>query len=81
MDENKRNVLHELGYVIRPTCGLCVRSRIDRGSDWGTCTLHKYVHLKHSNSVRQLSVNRYGTCPNFELDVAIDLGGFVEFVG
>jgi hypothetical protein len=79
MDENKRKVLQRLGYVIRPSCGLCQKSDIGPGSDWGTCKLHTYSHLKHSESNRQLSVNRYGSCPEFEINFAVDLGGFGEF--
>ena len=68
MDANKLDKLRELGYKVKNTCGLCQHSNLARGSDWGTCELISYAHMKHSNSRRQLSIHRSGNCPNFKMD-------------
>jgi hypothetical protein len=52
-------------------------------SDFGTCAIKTYDHLKHTGSDRQLSINRYGACASgFELsDVAeASLGLWRQFL-
>lgn len=67
MDANKLQVLRDISYEIRPVCGLCEHAEFPPASDWGTCGLHAYEHEKHSDSERQLSIHRYGGCPQFVL--------------
>lgn len=68
MDENKLKVLKENGYVIRKCCGICKHGCFDGAPLFGTCAIIRYKHLKHSESDRSLSVNRYGICKGgFEL--------------
>lgn len=80
MDANKRKVLIDIGYKIQPCCGLCKHSVFPNGN-WGGCNIQTYDHLKHSDSRRQLSIHKFGTCPKFELDEIkkADLGKFDEF--
>jgi len=80
MDANKLEVLKAVGYQVGPACGLCVHGRFAPGQDFGTCALHTYRHLKHSGPGRELSVNRLGHCPDFEMSEArlVTLGRFRE---
>lgn len=83
MDDNKAKKLEEIGYKVRQTCGLCVHGGFPSPeSDWGTCGLHDYSHLKHSDKLRQLSICKSGSCPNFIIDPDRKalLHGFVEFI-
>lgn len=81
MDENKRQILKQIGYEIRPCCGSCKHGRIGN-TGFGDCLLHKYDHLKHSGGPRALSVYQSGWCPKFEMHDAmlLKLHGFNEFV-
>lgn len=81
MDQNKAEVLRQIGYNVRPCCGLCRYAEVSDGG-WGVCLKHKYKHLKHTGEERYLSINIYGSCPFFELsDMAPEvLGKFMEFV-
>lgn len=62
MDENKLKELKRVGYEIHKCCGLCENFACLGLSDFGTCKVITYQHLKHSDAKRQLSVNRYGSC-------------------
>ena len=72
-DENKFRALREVGYQIRPCCGLCLHGEF--GSMlalWGRCKLpgNSYLHGKHTGDSR-LGVLRYGCCEiGFDLDPA-----------
>jgi hypothetical protein len=68
MDANKLIALKALPYVIQPVCGLCKHGKFPN-NDWGSCEATKYEHLKHSEATRDISIHRYGSCPNFESDV------------
>jgi len=79
MDANKLKVLKEINYQVRKTCGNCKYSRLGTSNQFGTCCLHKYSHLKHSESERELSINAYGYCGKHEWDEQVApfvLGGF-----
>lgn len=86
MDTNKLRVLRDLSYRVLPTCGLCRHGEFPVGREWGTCRAHSYRHLKHSaqsgETLRQLSINRSGTCPSFAVDGERlrQLEGFSEFL-
>lgn len=82
MDEAKRRKLVEIGYSIQ-ACGLCQHADIHPGSDWGTCERYRYLHGKHTDGERQLSINRHGACPSFEPVVSAfaSLHGFATFLG
>lgn len=86
-DANKFEVLRDMGYEIKGSCSLCVSSNFptrDPLSLYGTCKANKYEHLKHHNPAggREVSIHRMGSCPQFELDLALSarLGAFMEFV-
>lgn len=79
MDANKREVLIDIGYVIRPCCGRCRFADIAPLSDWGTCKVIGYDHEKHTDSRRKLSINRHGVCESFMVRPSEDLLGFNEF--
>jgi hypothetical protein len=79
MDANKREVLVEIGYRVLPTCGRCFHGDIAPGSEWGTCAVQTYGHLKHTGLPRALSITRSGTCQRFALNPTEALGGFEEF--
>lgn len=81
MDPKKLAVLRSLPYRILPTCGLCLNADIRRGEAFGTCQRHSYEHVKH-RELRQLSIHRSGTCPDFSWDQmqVRDLERFSELV-
>ena len=79
-DENKFKKLREIGYNIPVTCGLCTYALIPRDQDWGTCRKHLYTHLKHSGPDREMSIVRYGTCPDALIYSSHFLGAHVEFL-
>lgn len=69
MDKNKLEKLKEISYVIKATCALCKHGNFFPNSyQWGTCKLHQYKHEKHTDSVRQLSIIKSGSCVDFNLD-------------
>lgn len=65
MDENKLDKLLQIGYILQPVCYNCKHSNLN--GMWGTCKLHTYQHKKHTKSLRQLSINQFGCCNNFEI--------------
>ena len=82
MDANKAQVLREIQYQILPTCANCEWGIFRDKSDWGTCDLYEYEHVKHTDEARQLSIHTSGTCPKFQLNeqVRYELHGFAEFL-
>lgn len=66
MDEAKRQVLHTVGYRIGPSCGQCVHFNAPGRHEWGTCRLHLYLHGKHTDREREVSVHTSGFCPDFD---------------
>lgn len=83
MDENKRLKLVEIGYEIKPVCMTCSYGRFDNAFEiFGTCRKHSYVHLKHSQSTRELSVFKAGSCSDHDPNpgTGAALHGFKEFV-
>ena len=68
MDENKLEVLKEINYEIHSICGLC-KFGVFLKDNWGTCTDTEYVHLKHTEESRELSIHKFGSCGSkFEFD-------------
>ena len=63
MDENKLKKLKEIDYTIQPCCAFCRYGQFTPSGNFGTCARFKYDHLKHTGADRQLSINRYGSCP------------------
>lgn len=83
MDLNKLAELRRIGYKIPKTCRFCKHSRFAIASEWGTCDVHTYEHLKHTDAVRQLSIYKDGACSDkFEMtEQAADLlGAWHEFL-
>lgn len=76
MDQNKADLLQEIGYDIRSCCALCKYSYFPN-DDWGSCTLYEYQHKKHTGKYL-LSITKFGCCYKFEVDEAkkAKLGGF-----
>lgn len=69
MDANKLQVLRDIPYEVRKVCGLCAHGIFPTpNNDWGTCGVQQYEHKKHTGPARQLSIVKYGSCPNFETD-------------
>jgi len=83
-DANKFGLLRDIGYTIPVTCGLCKhRNFPTAGSDWGTCRIHLYNHLKHTGPKREMSIHRSGCCSKAVLDEALRssfgaFGGMIE---
>ena len=73
MDRNKWNKLILMKYKIRQVCALCQHGKFTIG-DWGTCAKHLYEHEKHTDSLRELSISKYGTCDGFEINENARLG-------
>jgi hypothetical protein len=65
MDANKLKILQDIEYRIHRSCGNCKYRNIS-GFIFGTCKKHKYSHLKHSASNRELSVCVDGICKYHE---------------
>jgi len=70
-DERKFAALKEIGYYIKPCCGICRYGEFDSLQHlWGRCG-HlgaTYLHGKHSGTMK-LGVNRHGCCEDsFLLD-------------
>ena len=83
MDANKRDELVRIGYSIPATCNFCEHGQFQSpGTDWGTCAVNVYTHLKHTGPARQLSIFRAGACPKFKADEGklVVLGKFREFL-
>jgi hypothetical protein len=86
VDANKLVKLKVIGYQVRQTCGNCVHSFFpSRNTDWGTCSLYQYDHLKHSDQKRQLSIHRSGRCKDGyskspTATSELNLGGFAGLV-
>ncbi len=86
MDQNKLKVLNDIGYAIRKTCATCEYSLFTqaRGNNWGLCFAKTYEHLKHTGPERQLSINKFGHCPQYAWDwdkVTKEVGvAYSEFV-
>jgi hypothetical protein len=82
MDPNKLVELRRIGFKIRKTCKMCKHGTFFNGSEWGTCAVRTYEHLKHSDAKRHLSVHFAGSCPDlFELSFQVELlGAFAEFL-
>ena len=81
MDSNKLKVLKSVNYRIVNTCSRCEYSSFSRvGNNFGTCEVTTYKHLKHSNSVRQLSIHRSGVCNKFKRLRYETLGGYEELI-
>ena len=78
MDENKRQKLLEIGYRIKPSCGLCLHGVFFIGTNWGTCGIYTYQHLKHNDETRQLSINKFGHCHRFQIS-QIESGALDKF--
>lgn len=73
MDKTKLKVLQDLNYTIRETCGLCTHGEFPN-NEWGTCKAQSYEHEKHTGPPRQLSINKYGHCGQFLLDIDLRAG-------
>jgi len=83
MDQNKFEKLEKVGYRIGPCCGLCEHGTFEPTHMWGTCAVHTYMHKKHTDSKRQLSIHRFGRCKDeyrVKQDKAEAMGGFIGFV-
>lgn len=82
MDKNKLKVLQDIEYQVKRTCGTCINASIKPATDWGTCKIWTYEHLKHTEERSQLSINRYGQCSSHEapFSMSVHLGGFIEFL-
>lgn len=79
MDKNKLNVLRDIGYKIRETCGSCKSSCFSSpGVDYGYCEENTYEHQKHGG-VHFLSIHRQGWCPKYKRDDGFFLDKFEEF--
>ncbi len=81
MDENKRQELHRIGYMILGSCGTCKHGDFPN-NDWGSCEVHTYEHLKHTGDRRHLSIHRSGWCKSFTVDAEKTalLGPFQEYL-
>ena len=75
-------MLKEVEYSIAECCGMCLDGKFEKGSLWGICELHEYSHLKHSDSVRSMSISLFGRCCDFKMwkEKVDNLGRFKEFV-
>lgn len=69
MDANKLQKLREVGYIVIDCCAMCEYGQFPGGSvqRWGTCAVHQYEHLKHTDNPRQMSVCSFGFCPQFKV--------------
>ena len=68
MDDNKLHKLREIGYTVRKCCGTCNHRRFEFRAEWGTCKINKYEHKKHTGEPRELSIQMYGSCGDYEME-------------
>lgn len=91
MDKNKLTKLREINYTVRRCCSNCMYGSFSKMSAsagsrpigiFGTCSLHKYLHLKHTESIRDLSINVNGYCKKHEFipDFLFYINHYKEFV-
>ena len=83
MDKNKLSKLKKLNYTIKKCCGLCAHAQFkfkQVGNVWGDCKIHVYDHLKHSEHTRQLSINQFGYCEDFEWNEFLVNNSWMEFL-
>lgn len=82
MDANKRKLLDQVGYEVRACCGTCRHARVSQGSEWGTCSIHSYDHVKHTGPARALSISIFGGCPQHAIsaEATASLGRFAELL-
>ena len=82
MDDNKVEVLKEIGFRINKCCGLCKYFAANRGNVFGDCIKYTYKHLKHTAESKSLSVSIFGGCDDWKpSDGRINnLHGFAQFV-
>ncbi len=80
MDRNKLQVLRDIGYRIAPTCSLCRHATFPQ-NEWGTCSVNRYEHVKHTGEPRDLSIHKSGVCSKFHVDLVHveKMGGYSEF--
>lgn len=69
MDSNKKKKLQEIEYRIVQSCGTCVDADLSPDG-WGVCKIFKYKHKKHTGEERQLSINQYGVCKAYAVDMS-----------
>jgi hypothetical protein len=81
MDKNKLQKLREIGYTLRNCCANCEHGMFP-SNNFGTCSVHKYRHLKHTGELRDLSIHKYGCCPDHKLDEYFkhEIDTFIEFL-
>ena len=81
MDKNKLQKLREIEYTIKECCGICAHSAFYKNpSDWSMCAVITYNHQKHTEELRQLSINKYGWCSKFKKSKYLNLEKFKEFM-
>lgn len=81
MDENKLKKLQEIGYQIKNVCAMCQHSEFSNQTTlWGVCLIQNYNHLKHTDSTRQLSICKYGSCGKFKKSEKVDFSKFNCFM-
>lgn len=84
MDKNKLKKLQNISYVVCKTCEICLYGNFKNASSmFGECQLCTYLHLKHTNRRRNLSITRSGHCHNFVLSdgKAAILDDYINFIG
>lgn len=81
MDANKLLKLNAVGYKISGCCGLCLYGNFEKGKIWGTCIKHRYQHLKHTKSDREISICIFGRCKEYKekSEKLNELGTFKRF--
>jgi hypothetical protein len=81
MDVDKLKLLLAEGYHIPGQCGLCVHGSFgDASASFGTCDIKAYEHGKHTETRRQMSVFRGGSCKKDFLPDPKKLEGLNDFV-
>lgn len=81
MDANKLSRLQEINYRFCKVCGLCQHGNFPN-NEWGTCDLYSYELLKRGKLLKELSINKFGSCAHFDLDEmkATELGAYKVFI-
>lgn len=81
-DLNKLAALEAKGFKIVASCGLCQHASFGN-TDWGTCSLITYQHLKHKG-IREASIHKAGCCPQYQIKPQkmedLDYSGFSKFI-
>lgn len=80
MDLNKLERLKTIKYIVKKCCINCINANHFNREGFSTCKVHQYVHIKHTDKVRQLSIYVSGCCSCHTFKNLETLHDYAEFL-